>query len=327
MDAIHDIQFMSEDERFAIDQMIVCESCSRSNPPNRTSCLYCGKPFQGALVSGDFAKINYQRPEAWEDGFSLVYAGENEVNEGVVNSASELLKIEAKELRQALEVHVRLPLIYLRSLTDAGLLASRLSNVGFDCAIVGDDLLQARVLPTRVRSMVSNGDEFFFEDFNTSKMIAVKRDDRVLLVPGTLLQTSTEMSGKITKKTLKTTDESLASFDEAVIDIYPPNDVYGMRIRSSGFDFSCLGDQKQPIAGANMAALMDMFLAQFSSAIFIDQFKVCAPLIDTVWPVSSTKHSSSVTRGPLGGIRKHSVTVVDNTIQFTKFSRLQRYFI
>src|SRR5690348_7287925 len=228
IDGVADASSAVADHRFSLDQMIGCDSCTRTNPPTRTSCLYCGEPLQLNALTGEFAKINYQRPEPWEDGFSLVYAGTEKIDQNSLSAAADLLNIEPQMLEQSMEVHVPLPLIYLRSLTDAGLLASRLSNIGFDCAIVGDDLLQARVLPTRVRSISISDDEFFFEDFNTSKMIPVNREDRVLLVSGLMVKTSTETSGKISKRSLSTTDESLTSFDELVIDIYPPNDVYGL---------------------------------------------------------------------------------------------------
>jgi hypothetical protein len=126
---------------------------------------------------------------------------------------------------------------------------------------------------------------------------------------------------------LRTTDEALTSFDEPILDIYPPNDVYGLRIRSSGFDFSCLGEQMKSIAGSNMAGLIDLLRKRFASAIFNETYRSVSPLFLSVWPMDQIKRSSEFTRGPLGGIRKHSVTVLDNDRQFTKFSRLQRYFI
>src|SRR5206468_3084726 len=62
------------DPAFARDEMLICGVCLRTNPPNRSLCLYCGANLEAGPVPRDIAKINYQRPEQWEDGFSLVYS-------------------------------------------------------------------------------------------------------------------------------------------------------------------------------------------------------------------------------------------------------------
>ena len=78
-----------------------------------------------------------------------------------------------------------------------------LSEAGFDCAIVGDDLLQAKVPPTRVRSMQFETDSILLEDFNTSNVTRLNMDERVLLVTGSLIKTSTEVTGKVSKRKRK----------------------------------------------------------------------------------------------------------------------------
>jgi hypothetical protein len=327
IDALHDIRPTDEDPRFSPDELVACGACSRSNPPDRTSCLYCGVALEAASIRSDIAKINYQRPEPWQDGFSLVYAGKRELESSAVEKAAELLQLDHEALERIIAVGTPIPLIYLKSLTDTGLLGSRLSEAGFDCAIVGDDLLQAKVAPTRVRTIQFESDSIMLEDFNTSNVTPVKYDERVLLVIGSLVKTSTEVTGKVSKRTVKPMDETLAISDEAVIDIYPVSDVYGFRIRASGFDFSCLSQRMQRFASANMAELISELRTRFSSAVLIDSFQTASPLMAAVWPVDEIKQASSVTRGPFGGVRKQNLTVLDNAGQFTKFSRLQRHFI
>jgi hypothetical protein len=327
MDALREIALTTEEHRFSPDEMIACTACSRSNPPDRTSCLYCGVALEAASIRPDIAKINYQRPEPWQDGFSLVYAGKRELETSAMEKAAELLQLDQEALERIIAVGTPIPLIYLKSLTDTGLLGSRLSEVGFDCAIVGDDLLQAKVAPTRVRTIQFESDSILLEDFNTSNVTPVKYDEHVLLVIGSLVKTSTEVTGKVSKRAVKTMEETLAISDEAIVDIYPVSDVYGFRIRSSGFDFSCLGERMQPFATANMAALISDLRSRFTSGVFIDSFPAASPLLISVWPVDEIKQASSVSRGPFGGVRKQNLTVLDNTSQFTKFSRLQRHFI
>jgi len=327
MEALREIALTADEHRFSPDEMIACRACSRSNPPDRTSCLYCGVALEAASLRPDIAKMNYQRPETWQDGFSLVYAGKTGLESGILENAADLLRVEHDALERMIAVGVPIPLIYLKSLTDAGLLGSRLSDAGFDCAIVGDDLLQPKVPPTRVRTVQFDSDAILLEDFNTSSVTPVKYDERVLLVTGSLVKTSTEVTGKVSKRAVKTMEETFAISDEAVVDIYPVSDVYGFRIRSSGFDFSCLGERMQRFATVNMAALIGDLRSRFTSGVFIDSFPTASPLFGPVWPVEEIKQASSVSRGPLGGIRKQNLTVLDNTSQFTKFSRLQRHFI
>jgi hypothetical protein len=210
---------------------------------------------------------------------------------------------------------------------DAGLLGARLSNIGFDCAIVGDDLLQAKVPPTRVRQIYFEDSRSLLKDFNTGKETAVQKDQRVLIVVGTIVKTSFEENSKLSKRTMKTMDESQTVSEELFADIYPPSEVYGFRIRSSGFDFSCLGEQMSPIAAENMVKLIDQLRNWFTAAKFVDAFRIVSPLLNSIWPPDEIRQSSQISRGPLGGVRKQSVRVLDNTIQFTKFSRLQRHFL
>ena len=321
------LQITENDPRFGSHEMITCSACSRSNPPNRTACLYCGEPFEANFLRTDIARISYKRPEPWEDGFSLVFAGNEEPTTEVLDSAAKLLEMDTETVKDLLDLQVPIPLIYLKLLPDAGLLASRLSQIGFDCAVVGDDLLLSKVPPTRVRSIKFEDNAAVLEDFNTGRVTAVRFDERVLFVIGSVIKMSTETSGKISKKNLKNIEESQSVSDEAIIDIYPQSDVYGFRIRSAGFDFSCLGEKMQRFVGANMGELTDMFRSRFLSGVLNDSYSAAASLLSLAWPLTETKQASNVSRGPLGGIYKQTVTLLDNTDQFTKFSRLQRHFV
>ena len=327
IESLRELPLTVDDSRFASDELIACESCKRSNPPTRTSCLYCGASFKAVEVRTDVAKINYQRPESWEEGYSLIYTGENEIGNDIMMSAASLLRLDTDVVGNTISLGVPVPLICLRSLPDADLLAARLSQIGFECALVGDDLLQPQVLPTRIRSMNLKNETIDLEDFNSSKVTSVQSEEPVLLVAGSLVKTATETSGKISKRNFKTNDEALSVSDEPVLDIYPANDVYGFRIRSSGFDFSCLGERMKPFAGENMTCLVSELRTRFKSARFVDAFNTVAPFIGPVWAVDEIRQSSDVTRGPLGGVHKRSVTVLDNTSQFTKFSRLMRHLL
>jgi hypothetical protein len=218
------------------------------------------------------------------------------------------------------------PLIYLKSLPDAELIASRLVEIGFGCAIVGDDLLQARTPPTRVRSIIFESDGVFLEDFNSGKFVRVDRSEQLLIVTGSLVRTSTETTGKIKKRALSDAKETTSAKDETVMYLYPKNDVYGFRIRATGFDFSCLGGRMGSLAAANMSELIEKIRSEFRDTVVVDATSSTEQL-DMIWPQVQTRESGSISRSIFGGVRIGSTTLVDNTIQFTKFSRLQRHYV
>ena len=322
-----DILLTEHHSRFLQDEMLICGFCGRSVPPNRTTCMYCGKPLESASIDKGSAKINVRSPEAWEDGFSLVYSGKDKPSAETIAVAAAMMQVDHEKISRVLDSGIVVPLIYLKFLPDAELLASRLSEIGFGCAIVGDDLLQARTPPTRVRSVIFEENAVLLENFNNGEYSRIDADVRVLLVTGVLLKTSNEVAGKLKKGNLKRPTETLSATDELVLDLYPPNDVYGYRLRTSGFDFSCLKEKMQPLAGANIKALIDELRSRMFNQVFIDSFNLALPQLRSIWPVRETKRSGSVSRGTLGGVHKESVFETDNTEQFTKFSRLQRHFI
>jgi len=321
-----DMLLTQDDSRFSLSEMLNCGSCGRSVAPNRTSCMYCGKPLASESIEKGAAKINFQRPEVWEDGFSLVYSGQVEPNTETISAVAEIMQVPREQISTVLGSRTAVPLTYLKSLPDAELLASRLAEIGFGCAIVGDDLLQARTPPTRLRSILFESDGVFFEDFNSGKFVRADREEQLLIVAGSLVKTSTETSGKIKKRALSDAKETMSSKDESVIDIYPKNDVYGFRIRATGFDFSCLGERMGSLAAANMLELIEKIRSECNDAILIDSAPSAAQL-DAIWPPAETRESGGVSRSIFGGLRKESTTMIDNTIQFTKFSRLQRHFV
>jgi hypothetical protein len=327
LNAIRELPVTADDIQFRPEEMAVCRACSRDNPPNRFSCLYCGAGLESSQIRTDLAQINFQRPELWEDGFSVIYTGRGNVSSEEANKTAELLRIETETLFRLTGVGAPVPIAHLKSLPDAELLASRLTEIGLDCAITGDDLLTPQIPPTRIRSIGFFDEGIILEDFNTANKIAISASERVLFVAGSIFKTRSETAGKRSKKTVKITEASESSSDEVVLDIYPPSDVLGFRIRSSGFDFSCLGEQMRRIASENMVALVDKLTGVFPNRILINEYRAAYPLLDSVWPVDQGNKSSEVTGGLFGGVRIQRTTISDNTAQFTRFSRLQRHFV
>jgi len=235
--------------------------------------------------------------------------------------------METDEFARLMRAGTGMPIAYLKSLPDADLLASRLTDAGLKCAIMGDDLLTPQAVATRVRSVEFYDDGVILEDFNTADKIAIGSGERVLLVVGSIFKIQSESTGKRSKKTVKIKDASETLSDETVVDLYPPSDVLGFRIRSNGFDFSCLGERMRRIASENMIGLIDRLGEAFPNHILIDGYKAAHSILDTIWPVESQNKSSEVRRGTFGGVEIEKVRLYDNTKQFTRYSRLQRHLI
>lgn len=327
LEVLRDLPVTLDDPSFSPDEMVACPGCARRNPPNRFSCLYCGAGLAAADVRPDIAKINLQPPELWEDGYSLVDPAKEALSSETIDAAAEITMLDRETFGRLVANKAYLPLVYMRSLPDAQHLATRLAETGFACAIIGDDLLAPQVPPTRIRAIEFTADGLLLEDFNTSRKIAVTDDDRVFIVRGSLVKMRIVEFGKRKKKTVTTTDSSETVSDEPVLDIYPAADVFGFRIRASGFDFSCLRERMEKLAAANMTALAEKLRTRLPSSVFTDAYETAASLVEQIWPAVQRNESSRVSRGTFGQVRTRNITVSDNTIQFTKFSRLQRHLI
>ncbi|HYJ91521.1 MAG TPA: hypothetical protein VEV84_09450, partial [Pyrinomonadaceae bacterium] len=173
---------MADDTRFSKDEMVACSECNRKNPPNRLACLYCGAGLDIAEIRSDIAKITFQRPEPWEDGFTIAYVGSQDLSIETIESAAKILQLELETFAQLLSPRMPVPIIYLKSLAEAQVLASQLSEIGFGCAVVGDDLLTPRRPPTRLRSLEFSDKGAVFLDFNTNLRFEFSYGDKLLLI-------------------------------------------------------------------------------------------------------------------------------------------------
>jgi hypothetical protein len=323
----NEISTMTDDPRFRSDEMLECPTCSRTNPPNRVACLYCGNDLEIEELLPSAIKLNLQQPEHWEDGFTIAYIGQDEIAIEVTARAAEILHLEVDKLNLITRSNTAGPVVYLRSLSEAHIVASRLTEIGFPCAITGDDLLTPRTPPSRLRGIEFGETVATLLDFNTSSRFEFAGTDQLLLVTGVIRKTRSETTAKRSKRSMKVTDTAESLNDETVLDIYPPSDVFGFRVRPSGFDFSCLGDRMQRTGAENMQILTEEILNRFLAAKLIDTYRSLQLVLDDIWPVGESDRSSSVSRASFGSVRVHRVSITDNATQFNRFSRLQRHLL
>ena len=126
-----EISTIAEDRRFPFDELIACAACLRTNPPNRAACLYCGSDLELTELLPGAVRLSLQGPESWEDGFTIAYLGQGRVDDNITAEAAEILRLEPDILAQLMRSGAPAPVAYLRSLSEAQIAASRLTEIGF----------------------------------------------------------------------------------------------------------------------------------------------------------------------------------------------------
>jgi hypothetical protein len=146
----------------------------------------------------------------------------------------------------------------------------------------------------------------------------------VLIALGRLYFTTTEVE-QTPDKSKQVLDERQLTSDEAVLDLYSRADETGWRIRAGSFDFSCLGAEKKLIAFENFRALVDVLRRNSDYAVCDDDYVRMRVALNKVWPLAA-RVGETERRRTLTGEINATATVSDNELQFTRYSRLLRFF-
>ncbi|MEQ1921375.1 MAG: hypothetical protein ABL952_02595 [Pyrinomonadaceae bacterium] len=312
----------TENIAFRSDEMVECEACSRKNAPNRLKCMYCGG---GLAVKAEFAdQISpiSRKLEAWEKGFNVVFRSAN--SDADAQKAATLLQTELPTIEAILSAGTVMPLARVESLAEADLLISRLFDLGFTCSVVTDESLNADDLPVRISGIDISDGIISVIDFNTQELTAIPGDEMALIVTGVLSKSKVDMlekKGRHGKSTLL--DETEATSDEAVIDIYSRSYAKGFRINLAGFDFSCLGEEKGLLASENIRRLAVMLKANAPNARFINDYVSIRHTLGDIWEIEARRDPKGRQRAGFGRTGFGSISSTSNVRQFTKYSRLQ----
>lgn len=317
-----DPNLQSENIAFAQSDLIECNACSRKNAPVRATCIYCGKDLENSQAT----KLTLRKLESWEKGFSVI-ARQLPVEETALNTIAILLGIEKEYLSEMAEAKEPLPLIRVGSLSTAEGLVSRIADFGGDCRVIGDTDLNVEKPPVRLKRIDFDADEVSLVDFNTDKVDRLRPGDILLIVSGRLITRRTDVLEKRRRGgKIDMLDETSTSSDEAVADIYSKDLSAGFRIRLNGFDFACLGDEKQLIAVQNFRLLLERLKANATNATVVDYTPI-RHFLEDVWELES--HTDALGRksaglGKTGFVR---VATTSNVAQFTKFSRMHWHLL
>lgn len=301
-------------------EMVKCGVCGRASPPSRTTCLYCGATIEvPAELRSKFWPV-LKRADAWESGFSVLIEGSDEMS---VEEIADGLGIERETAREFLGSGEPLPVLRTAGRADAEALKTRLSAAGVGVIIVGDEDLQIAEPQVRLREIAFRAGKLIPSAFNREKQIDPFEPS--LIVQGFINRKQLESKEARKQKGGGVVDSVETGADEVVIDIYGTGSMTGVRIRTDGFDFSCLGQRKAFTAAENIRSLVTVLREEFSGAEAATQYKSVRHLLGIAWPSSETASSEGVERKSFGGYTKKRTYRTDNEEQFLRYSRLRQF--
>ena len=120
---------------------------------------------------------------------------------------------------------------------------------------------------------------------------------------------------------------SETAFDEFLIDIYVKDDAIGFRILEKGFDFSCLGEEKELLASKNMPKLIEKLKKLVDGGKFVDDYVSIREILGKVWEIENRTESQGFKRKGFGNLNLENLSIASNLAQFTKYSRLQKHIL
>lgn len=322
-----DPTIQSEDIAFRLSHMAPCPGCGRQNPPNRSTCVYCGHELAIADIASP--QISKRELEPWENAWNIVLLPN--LNDPRPNSAAvaSIVGITAEQLNSIIDAAVPLPVARVATEAESIAAIRKLSGLGLDCRTVPDADLDAGSPPVRLKGLEFAADGLASTDFNTGIVTNVPWTDLALLVTGTLLTSRTDALEKKRRrdKPIKRLDETTTSSDAAVLDLYSRRDPCGWRIHLAGFDFSCLGADKGLIAVENLRRLMTVLKERSPHARVVSDYSNISHGLDAIWPLESRKDAQGLQRAGFGKVEFGSVELSNNSAQFTKYSRLQWHLL
>jgi len=319
----------SEPQGFAPDQMVRCDECLRANPPTRVACLYCSTPLPANEASARLRKPVLRPPEKHQTAYNtILLPPESGLSDEVVAEAADLLKLSPENVKRVIAERMPLPVACTASREESELVVERLRDIGLQSIALSDDELGATEMTVkRIKSMTVDAAGAILQQAGTRDQTEVRWRDVVLIVTGRLFVRRVEIQERKTRRAEnEIVQTSEFSSDEAVIDFYTSTQSQTWRVTANGFDFSCLGNQKALIANENIVRLQQMIAANAPHARVDDSYKRLRHTLDLVWGLQQETQSSGWRRERPGKLSVGLATTNSNEIQFTRYSRLLRYF-
>lgn len=208
-------------------------------------------------------------------------------------------------------------------------LSGHLTRFGFQCATITDTELDVKTPPRRIRGIEFIADRLRMFDFNTTAVFEASVDDIRLLVAGrhAVSRSTTSERIKRGKADSKKPEESKDQRDEKMLEFYVMGDERGFRIRTSGFDFSCLGETKTMFASENIDLLANKIKEMRAGIVLDSGYNDLRDLLDPVWEPDFHREAQGLHRSGLGRLSRQASDVFDNLNQFTKYSRMRNHLL
>ena len=321
----------SEPQGFSAEQMIRCEECLRANPPTRVSCLYCVAPLPVTEASARLRKPVLRQPEKHQPGYnSILIPLDRAVSSETINETATLLKLSSENVQALMSQSVPMPVARTASREEAELVTERLRELGLSCSTFSDEDLGLSFSDNtlkRVRGMRFD-DDFLTIQLAGGDEVEVRWTDVILILPGRVIETRIEVTERLTRKPEKELLDTSEFFrDETVIDFYTATHSFTWRVGASGFDFSCLENEKALIANENIARLQRVLVTRAVNAQFDDGYHRVRNLLELAWSTQQENQSSGLRRSGPGKLSVGLSATKSNETQFTRYSRLRYYLI
>lgn len=318
---LKDLPVTTENISFSSEQMISCESCNRSNPPNRLNCFYCGAQLK-VSTNSDLLRLNWRKPENWEKGFNIIWLANSDTNLDTAAVAA-FLRMEKADLEKIFAFNQILPVARVSNLEEAELIKNRLEKFGANAKIVSDEELQTELPPRRLRRIDWSENEIRLLLFSHDETHTISPESLSLVVVGMIVERQVKTSERRKREEKQLLQMSETSSDEIVLDLYTSDDQIGWRVMTGGFDFTGLGSRKKLLAVENIKTLIEIFREIAPNALIIEDYRKLRAVLSLVWEPEEKSDNRGLQRQGLGKFNNETVTYISNLTQFNRFSRLQ----
>lgn len=304
---------------FSPDELVACGKCSKTNPPNRSNCLYCGSALTLPENVQSGVQVRPNDVEGWENGTNVVI--DLSGSSSTADLITQAVRVDETALGFALDSQKPTPVLRTTA-EDAAAALKRFAGLGVKAWVIEDVELRPTVPPHRVRAMEFGDGAIVFTHFNTSELRHVGHGSITAVIVGSISEDRWDATIKKSRKETKSLDESSSSSDHAVIDIYTTDEPLGFRISTNGFDFSCLGSDKKMLAVDNFRTLVEKIRATATGAAVDLDYPKFKKAIEFVWPLTRSIASKGIHRKGFGMALTKGESAT-NLEQFTKYSRLR----
>jgi hypothetical protein len=319
-----EIPIRAEEIGFRPEQMVRCDKCGRTNGPDRVKCLYCGGELPVSEARAD-VKLHLRQLEDWENGKNVILLPTETASLSVAEIAR-FLSINETVVERIFELRYPMPIARVELDREVDVIKARLADHRLNCIVVADENLASDQPSVRLRGIEFGLSSINLEPFNAGMRAELPVEELALIVRGTIFQSRTETLEERKRHKTALFTESQSTSDEQVIDLYSKSDPIGWRIRS-GFDFSCLGHEKDMVAAENISRLAERLGKIAPDAKLNDEYNLCRSMLDEIWPPEIQKESLGVQKATLNRKELKKAVVTSNLTQFTKFSRLQWHLL